>query len=54
MSNRLAEYLATGARDDSSVLEPWRFALERLRLAGIDTDTWVPASGMWREARANA
>ena len=54
VSDRLAEYLATGARDDSSVLEPWKFALERLRLAGIDTDTWVPASGMWREARANA
>jgi hypothetical protein len=51
VSERLAEYLAAGA---TSTLEPWRFALERLRLAGIDTDTWVPASGMWREALSSA
>lgn len=54
VSQRLAEYLASGAADDSNALEPWQFALERLRLAGIDTDTWIPASGMWRAARANA
>jgi hypothetical protein len=54
VSERLAEYLAIGAADDSRTLEPWQFALERLRLAGIDTDTWVPASGMWREAHASA
>jgi hypothetical protein len=35
-------------------LEPWQFALARLRLAGVDTDTWVPTSGMWREALANS
>ncbi len=51
VSERLAEYLASGAADDSRALEPWQFALERLRLAGIDTDTWVPTSGMWGEAR---
>jgi hypothetical protein len=28
--------------------EPWRFALERLRLEGIDTDTWTPGGGLWR------
>ncbi|MEY2440806.1 MAG: hypothetical protein QOJ46_232 [bacterium] len=38
----------------SSDVEPWQFALERLRLAGIDTDTWIPASGMWEEALASA
>jgi hypothetical protein len=54
VSERLAEYLATVVADRSSTLEPWQFALERLRLAGIDTDTWVPASGMWREADSSA
>jgi len=59
VSERLAEYLAMGAdamgaAEGSRTLEPWQFALERLRLAGIDTDTWVPASGMWREAQSSA
>lgn len=27
----------------------WRFALERLRLEGIDTDTWTPGALLWRE-----
>ena len=29
--------------------EPWQFALERLRLEGIDTGTWTPAAGLWSE-----
>lgn len=29
--------------------EPWRFALDRLRLEGIDTDTWTPGALLWRE-----
>jgi hypothetical protein len=28
--------------------EPWRFALERLRLDGVDTATWTPAEALWR------
>jgi hypothetical protein len=54
VSERLAEYLALGAADGADALEPWQFALERLGLAGVDTDTWIPASGMWRQARASA
>jgi hypothetical protein len=27
-------------------------ALERLQLSGVDTDTWVPVSGMWPNAQA--
>jgi hypothetical protein len=49
---RLAEYLrGAGQGEDAREVEPWRFALERLRLAGVDTDTWVPASGIWRDAQ---
>ncbi len=59
VAGRLAEYLVLGAHapralGGSAELEPWQFALERLRLAGIDTDTWIPASGMWEEALASA
>jgi hypothetical protein len=31
-------------------LEPWRFALERVRLEGIDTETWTPGAALWKEA----
>jgi len=31
-------------------MEPWEFALARLRLDGIDTDTWTPGALAWREA----
>ena len=54
VTERLAEYLMLARKSRGSGLEPWQFALERLRLAGIDTDTWIPASGMWPEAFASA
>jgi hypothetical protein len=50
VTERLAEYLKVGRDAGSTELEPWQFALERLRLSGIDTDSWIPASGMWPEA----
>jgi hypothetical protein len=46
----LAEHLVWARMAPLTTLEPWQVALERLRLSGIDTDTWVPASGMWPEA----
>ncbi|TKB89333.1 MAG: hypothetical protein E8D40_17510 [Nitrospira sp.] len=47
IANRLAEYmLAAKGRSDSGC---WQFALDRLRLDGIDTETWVPTSGLWCE-----
>jgi hypothetical protein len=46
ITNRLAEYLvAIKAR--SSRDEAWHFALERLRLDGVDIDTWVPHGRLW-------
>jgi hypothetical protein len=30
--------------------EPWRFALERVRLEGVDTETWTPSATLWKEA----
>ena len=28
-------------------VEPWRFALERLRCEGIDVDEWTPSATLW-------
>jgi hypothetical protein len=53
VTQQLAGYLAVARASDSGELEPWQFALERLRMSGIDTDTWIPSSGMWPEALAN-
>ena len=49
VTHRLAEYLTTTGNSDCGELEPWEFALRRLRLSGIDTDTWVPANRMWAQ-----
>ncbi|MBV8200191.1 MAG: hypothetical protein JOZ15_06170 [Acidobacteria bacterium] len=32
----------------ATAMEPWRFAVERLRLEGIDTDSWTAGGGLWR------
>jgi hypothetical protein len=50
VSRRLAEYLVAGVGHP----QPWQFALARLRLAGVDTDSWIPPSGLWETARACA
>jgi hypothetical protein len=47
VADRLAEYLV---RARAGPLEPWQFALDRLQLAGVDTDTWVPSPAMWQRA----
>ncbi|HEX6653419.1 MAG TPA: hypothetical protein VF072_11795 [Thermoleophilaceae bacterium] len=54
VTERLAEYLVVARDGSAGTLEPWEFALERLRLSGIDTDTWAPGSDMWPEALASA
>jgi hypothetical protein len=33
---------------DAPAIEPWRFAIERLRLEGVDAETWAPRGGIWR------
>jgi hypothetical protein len=44
VTNRLATALAL-ARDSSDCgIEPWRFAMERVRLEGVDTRTWTPGN----------
>ena len=46
VARRLAEHL-TSARRSRGSLEPWLFALERLRVGGVDVDTWIPTGDIW-------
>jgi hypothetical protein len=46
LTHRLARALLA-ARSSGEAVEPWRYALERLRLEGIDPDSWTPAAGLW-------
>jgi hypothetical protein len=45
VTRRLAGALLDARDGARAGLEPWRFALQRVRLEGIDTDTWTPLSG---------
>ena len=52
LAHRLARALLaarTGGGGGNEKIEPWRFALDRLRLEGIDTDTWTPGALLWKE-----
>ena len=45
ITGRLAEHLGQARREAGEGLEPWRFARERLRLDGVDPETWIRARG---------
>lgn len=38
--------LAKSARS-ADALEPWRFAIERVRRQGVDVETWTPSATLW-------
>jgi hypothetical protein len=42
---------APGAASEAAAGAPWRFALARLRLEGVDTATWAPGAALrqWRQ-----
>ena len=48
---RLAAYLVEAGSDGAGSAEPWRFALERIRLDGIDVESWAPESTGWNGTR---
>jgi hypothetical protein len=48
LTYRLARGLLS-ARAAAAGVEPWRFAVERLRLEGVDTESWTPGALVWRE-----
>jgi hypothetical protein len=45
----LARRLASALLQAGNVAEPWRFAIERLRLEGVDTESWTPDSAIFEE-----
>jgi hypothetical protein len=53
LTNRLANALLTAKRTPSSSSEnrqsAWQYALERVRLEGVDTTSWVPATTLWQQ-----
>lgn len=53
VSEQLAGCLARPAGPEGGGVEPWQAALERLRLSGIDPDSWIPAQSMWDRATAD-
>ncbi len=52
LTHRLARALlsAKSAEGVTGAAEPWRFALERVRLEGVDTDTWTPSAVLWKRS----
>ncbi len=46
LTHRLARALIA-ARSAGEEVEPWRYAVERLRLEGIDPASWTPAASQW-------
>jgi len=43
ITTRLAAALAIAKNAKRPVVEPWRFAIERVRRHGVDVDTWAPS-----------
>ena len=50
VARRLAAALATAQRQTPAATPPWRFALERLRLAGVDVERWTADPALWPSA----
>jgi len=51
IAQRLGAALSVAALARSaSAIEPWRFAVERVRRAGVDVDTWTPSPRLWSRA----
>jgi hypothetical protein len=50
ISNRLATALLLAKASAPTGISAWRFAMDRLRLEGIDTETWTPTRALtWAE-----
>lgn len=46
--NKLATALLAVKTQSSHAVEPWKFALERVRLDGIETNSWTPSPDIFR------
>ncbi len=50
LTHRLARALLSARASRTATGDPWRFALERVRLEGVDTDTWTPSATLWKRS----
>ena len=48
LARTLGAALAFAKSATRPVVEPWRFAIERVRRHGVDVDTWTPNDTLWR------
>lgn len=48
VAKSLASALAVAKGATQTAIEPWRFAVERVRRHGVDVDTWTPSDTLWR------
>jgi hypothetical protein len=48
VAKSLASALSLAKGATRSAIEPWRFAVERVRRHGVDVDSWTPADTLWR------
>jgi hypothetical protein len=48
LARTLGASLAFAKNATRPVVEPWRFAIERVRRHGVDVDTWTPNDTLWR------
>lgn len=47
LARRIATSLLEARRGARDTVQPWQFALGRLALDGIDTNTWTPTGQLW-------
>lgn len=50
VTNQLAVALLAAQRDSQRTVAPWRFALDRLSLNGIDISSWTPKLSLWQNS----
>ena len=54
LTNQLSGYLLIAKVATQPLIEPWRFAMGRLQLDGVDPTSWTPHASLWREMAAGA
>jgi hypothetical protein len=50
LATKLGAAIAFAKSSSRGAVEPWRFAIERVRRLGVDIERWTPAETLWRAA----
>ncbi|MGO9439273.1 MAG: hypothetical protein ACLPXM_01900 [Terriglobales bacterium] len=48
LTDRLASALLVARQNGPSEIAPWEFAIDRIRMEGVDTQTWAPVHVSWQ------